>query len=297
VAGASEGRRVLTEVPWARSRALPWAVRRRLVAREIRRRSSERLPARLAAVRYAEPTALRPARATGPASPYVVGPIWQFWASGADNVPPVVARAMESVQRHADGRPVVVLDASSYRDYVTLPPHLDRLGEQVGWTHFSDVLRVYLLREHGGTWMDATLRLSAPMPADLVNGPLFAFGRPEDPFVLSSWLLHAAPGHPLVRALAAMLDAYWRENDELVDYFLSHFLVEAAVTVDRDLRRQWLDVPVCDHRPPHLLQAELAEPFDAHRLAQIEAQSWAHKLTWRVSDPAPDSFAQWLSEN
>jgi len=218
-------------------------------------------------------------------APQQNGPVWQLWANDGP-VPAVVRRCMESVRHHIGMRDHRILDAHTYSDYITLPPHIEAKREVMGWTHFSDVLRVNLLAEHGGIWLDATVMLTGPVPDEMGCLPFFAFTRPEDPFLLSSWCMQSAVGSALTVALAQMLDRYWAEHDELVDYFLLHFLFEAAVTGNRRLRAQWLEVPVHSHVPPHRLQDAFAEPFDEQRLTDLLRSSWIHKLTWKPPEAA-----------
>ena len=141
----------------------------------------------------------------------------------------------------------------------------------MGWTHFSDLLRIWLLADHGGTWIGATVMMSAPMPKHVDEVP-FRVPRPEDPFLLSSWFLHARPAHPIVLALRDMLDDYWCHHETLVEYFLLHFMFESAVTVDRRLRQMWMDVRSTASSPAPL-QSVLASEFDERVLREILAAS------------------------
>jgi hypothetical protein len=285
-------RRTLTTIPGARW-PVPWRLRRGRIESEMRERSPERLEGRLACIDYT-----RHINTAGTAHPFdPTTPIWQFWATGPDTAPPLVQRCLASVPVHAGNRPVIVLDQDTYRDYITLPAHIEDRREHIGWTHFSDILRVFLLAKHGGTWIDATAFLSAPAPADVANLPLFAFTRPEDPFVLSSWYLQASRAHPAVVSVRDMLDAYWKDNDDLVDYFLIHFMFEAAITADSTVRSAWLDTPVRDFQVPHLVQHRLADRMSKADLLELMKQSWIHKLTYKLPAEAaePDSAASVLA--
>lgn len=226
-------------------------------------------------------------------------PVWQFWATGADDAPPLVQRCLDSVVTHTQGRRYVLLDAENYSDYVTLPAHIEAKRARMGWTHFSDVLRVFLLAQHGGTWLDATVRLTAPVPSQISSQDFFCFTRPEDPFLLSSWFMHARQGDPITLSVARMLERYWSEHDDIIDYFLLHFLFEAAFTADPRLRSHWLRTPVHSYLPPHELQHLLSQRFDEQRLTALSAHSWIHKLTHKPPEAAaqPGTFYSWLSEN
>jgi 2-polyprenyl-3-methyl-5-hydroxy-6-metoxy-1,4-benzoquinol methylase len=153
-------------------------------------------------------------------------------------------------------------------------------------THFSDILRLHLLAEHGGTWIDATVMLSSPRPKVLEGLPFFAFTRPEDPFLLSSWYLQCQPGDQLMGAWRNLLVDYWTEHDDLTDYFVLHHLFEALMTLDPEARRRWVDTPVLSYEGPHRLQGILDRPFSAELVEEVLASEWIHKLTYKARGEA-----------
>ena len=83
--------------------------------------------------------------------------IWVFWWQGLYDMPPVIQECYKSVIRNANGRDVILLTEDNYKDYVQLPFHiLDKFNNRIiSYTHFSDILRVVLLKEYGGLWIDA----------------------------------------------------------------------------------------------------------------------------------------------
>lgn len=286
--------RHLTSVGAARWERLPWFIRRRAAELELIRRSPRRLAARMACLDYGRlPRQYHGAEihTTDPKAP-----IWQFWAAGGASAPPLVQRCLESVANHSEGHPVRVLDADTYHDYIRLPSRIEGLREQIGWAHISDILRVALLADHGGIWIDATARLSGPIPTAIATEPFFAFTRPEDPFLISSWYMASSAGHPVMRALTTMLGAYWTDQDGLIDYFLLHLLFEAAVTINASLRALWIATPVLSFGPPHVVQSMMAEQFDEARLQRALTGSWIHKLTWKLPGGLDQSgtVAEWL---
>lgn len=249
-------------------------------------RSDERLDARLACIPYAKE---RPRASAPSASTSADDTAWWFWATGADSAPPLVQRCLSTVRQTLGEDRVTVLDEQNYRDHVRLPPHIESLHETVGWTHFSDLLRLHLLAEHGGSWIDATVMLSAPPPPEIAGSDFFAFTRPEDPFLMSSWFLRASAGDPLVIVWRDLLVRYWADNSELRDYFLMHFMFETAVTAYPALREEWLRVPVHSFEPAHRVQAVLGEPAGSVDLQSLLSQSWIHKLTYKLP---VESFAE-----
>ena len=225
------------------------------------------------------------------------GPVWQYWAQGKDDAPPLVQSCFQSVERHLGRRDIIVVDDSSWRRYVQLDAHIAAKSASMTRTHFSDILRVELLHKYGGTWMDATVFLSDEPPEPMTEAKFFAFTRNADPFLLSSWFMTAQAGHCLIAALKEMLAHYWRENDALIDYFLLHHLFECAVTANGNLAQAWKKGPRYSSYVAHELQHRLARPFDRQTFQAICALTPVHKLTYKIDIPAMPgpSFFQAIS--
>ncbi len=224
---------------------------------------------------------IRPARGIGRRTADL--PIWQYWHEGQASAPPVIKRCLGSVSRWSGDRRVTILDQENLSRHVELPRQVLANVERMGQTHFSDIVRTHLLTQHGGTWLDASVYLTGPLQAVVDDLPFFVFSRPNDPFVLSSWLMHAWNGHPLPTALAQMLATYWAENDRLRDYFTIHFMFEAAISLHPQLKTLWLGMPRRMADAPHRLQFSLDEELSDAVLGEIVAGSHVHKLTYKLS--------------
>src|SRR3546814_10790494 len=70
-----------------------------------------------------------------------------------------------------------VLDGSILADYSDLPGYvLDKFKKgQIDHTHFSDLLRLNLLKNHGGIWLDATAYMTDFIPGYIHEQDFFVF--------------------------------------------------------------------------------------------------------------------------
>jgi hypothetical protein len=213
--------------------------------------------------------------------------IWQLWWQGIETAPPIVRTCLESVRRQLPQHEVVLLDAKSIADYVDVPGHLhDRLQrKEMSLVHFTDLVRVMLLAEHGGTWMDATVYLSAP-PAEFLDLPLFCFAvTPPDLLgagrvLASSWYIRAERGHPLPVAVRDLLIEFWRHEARSPHIYYFHLAFALAVAESEACGQAWRAVPFYSNVPPHVLQRELFRDFDAARFEAIKRMTPVHKLTY-----------------
>lgn len=214
--------------------------------------------------------------------------VWQLWWQGADQAPPLVRACFQSVRRHLPGQEVVVLDERTIEQHIAVPGHIyDRKKRgELSNVNFSDVLRALLLAEHGGTWMDATVYLTATPPAEFLHRPLFCFSlAPASQLgagrvLASSWFLHAERNSVLLAAVRDLLVEFWRHETDCVHPYYFHLMFALAVQESPDCAKLWQSVPFYSSVPPHVLQHELFAPFDAARFEAIQRMTPVHKLTY-----------------
>jgi Capsular polysaccharide synthesis protein len=212
-----------------------------------------------------------------------IGPIWQYWHSG-DQCPSIIQTCMASVQRHAGGRKIVFLSDDNLDNYVNLPDHIMAKRAQIGKTHFSDILRVHLLAQHGGTWIDASVFLTGEISHFTENRPFFVFTW-QRPYIISSWFMHSVAGYPFACILRDLLSKYWVSHDELRAYFILHYFFECVLTLHADLRPLWTIMPTLLADAPHRLQNALIEGANDAELRDICRRFPLHKLSWKFPEP------------
>ncbi|MEP7242008.1 MAG: capsular polysaccharide synthesis protein [Devosia sp.] len=265
-----------------------WSARREAIAALVRLRNPEGLRGRIAAVDYCAPP-LATTSATGE-----VGPVWQFWAQGWEGAPPIVRSCVESVRANTSGRQHVLLSVDTLKDYLDFSPEAVARFQFWSWTKVANLVRLMLLEKYGGTWIDATVFLAAPLPRYVEDSPLFVFRR-NDFRLLANWFMHSVQGHPLISACRVAYERYWMTTKERQSYFMFHFIVEAVVLSSRSLLQMWEEIP---ERPvPRELQDALDEPFDAERLREIFARSLIQKLSYKdepLPSDGPLTFRQYI---
>ena len=216
--------------------------------------------------------------------------IWTCWLQGEEQAPDVVKTCIGSLRKL--GRNVVVLTEENIPDYVTIPNYIMHKCAQgiINNTHFSDILRVALLSERGGTWIDATVFISDQTLIGEVmeNYPLFAYSFAmrdsiSDCMLFDSWFLHSVSANPIILDVRDMLYEYWEKEDSLMHYFLFHLMFSIACR----RHSEWNDaIPIFSLEPCHLLQHEMLAPYDELRWRHIMQCSGVHKLTYKYDTNA-----------
>lgn len=202
--------------------------------------------------------------------------IWVCWLQGLNSAPRLVQDCVAQMQRWAQGYEIRIVTAENMADYVHLPEHiLTKLhAGQITYTHFSDILRIFLLARHGGIWMDSTVLLTGSLPDYLTSTPLFFYQSPREsgnPHAGSSWLIAAAPHHPVAENVASLLTCYWQHEDHLRDYFLFHDFVTMAVQDTEPGRRALSVMPCVSSILPHTYTPASFASCPIHKLSYKHA--------------------------
>ncbi len=208
--------------------------------------------------------------------------IWQYWEG--QNIPILVRGCLDSVANYYPKRKL--LNFSSLEHYINLPGfYFDYLKRgKIKPAGFSDVVRAYLLKEHGGIWLDATIYLTSYLPDWLTKSPLFWFQAREledlDGLNLASYCLRSIPHHPIFEMLVASIDAYWKNNQFTLNYFwFLHLLTMLTHTnIGRDCIK---NMPFFSFIPVERLQWELLNPYTKERWNQLKLISTIHKLSYK----------------
>ena len=222
--------------------------------------------------------------------------VWVCWLQGIEQAPPLVQHCYRSLQKNMPDREVILLTEDNYREYVTFPAHIEKklASGVITRTHFSDLLRLELLINHGGTWIDATVFCSGgQIPGYMLDSDLFLFqnlkpGADGHATVISSWFMTACTNHPILLLTRALLYRYWEKRNAMVDYFLIHDFFQLAIETYPE---EWNRVVPFSNSTPHILLLRLFETYDPAIWDATVSQTPFHKLSYKFSD------AQWQKEN
>lgn len=158
--------------------------------------------------------------------------IWVCWWQGEENMPEVVKVCYRSIKKLSGRHPVVLITEENLKDYVQLPQIImDKYDAGIiSKTHFSDILRFYLLKEHGGIWMDITNFLTAQIDTFVpVDSTFYSYKHITEYNNVSqglwtSYFNASGKGNIIPSYLYDSLVSYWSRTDKLEDYLLLDFI-------------------------------------------------------------------------
>ena len=215
--------------------------------------------------------------------------VWVCWMQGLEQAPALVQRCYRSLQDNLKGKEIVLLTESNFYQYVHIPDFIiEKLHKGIiTRTHFSDILRLELLIQQGGTWIDATVFCSGgDIPKYMMEDEFFIFqkvkpGSDGSAINMSSWFMSAWSNHKFLLATRELLYAYWRKNDRIIDYFLLHLFM---MIVKDYYMEEWKQIIPYPNSLPHVLQLMQFEKFDRRRWDAACKASPFHKLTYKVKE-------------
>jgi len=218
--------------------------------------------------------------------------IWMYWDTGEATAPPVVAACIDSWRRRNPDWTVTVLDGESLA-------RLEIPGKPAPMTvqAYSDLVRLWLLRRHGGVWIDATVMCLRPLndwlpPLTRYGFFAFVWSAADKWFVLpnvhrimTSWFLASEPDGEIVTAWEARSVAYWEGRSTPHDYYWVHLILEYMILTDRKIRRAFRAMPKLGAYGPHLVHdyVHAGRDGDAVRAALESGAVPVQKLRWNWS--------------
>jgi hypothetical protein len=241
-----------------------------------------------------------------------------LWLDTEAKAPPVCQLAFERWRQLNPDWTLRVLD---HRDLPELLADYPEFVRRLPAAAISDIVRIELLAEIGGIWIDATVLPACPLAdwlPDVMQTGFFAFDRPGADRPLSSWFLAAQPGHPIILKWREEVRRYWtRPRQLLMDpregrpvvpnpddwvnpeaapemaqypYFWFHYLFGYLAGTDPEFSSQWAQCPKLSAQPPHQLQKMLKNgggDAEAMWTSFLEAAP-LQKLKWDL--PLPEDF-------
>ena len=215
--------------------------------------------------------------------------IWIFWGQGIELAPQIVKTCINTVKKNITDKEIVILDFNNYKEYIDFPDYIEKKlkEEKITYTHFSDLLRIQLLTELGGIWLDATVLCTGKIPDYILNSELFVYKNIEldksekENIVASSWLISSWSNNNIIRATRDLLFEYWKKENYLSNYFLFHLFFTMAT---EKYEEEWKKVPTFSNVNPHILQFELLDEYNKERFNQIIEISSIHKLNRRFEN-------------
>lgn len=232
--------------------------------------------------------------------------IWVMWWQGAEQMPPVVKACHESLLRHARGLEVVVITKDNIDEYVKLPEHIRRKLDEgrISLPALSDYIRVSLLSDYGGIWIDSTMFFVRDIPSAAINGHFFTIREHKEAanfFCVShsEWsgqFLAATMTHcRIFEKERKMWETYWENYDSNIEYLMTDFFKARIFATDSEARRM-LEAGKPTNGKLYMLSENINATYDATLWEKMSEGEECFKLTYKMKFKEGDTFYHRLIE-
>lgn len=214
--------------------------------------------------------------------------IWFCWFQGIENAPDIVKICYNSLKKLND-KELILITKENMFEYISFPQFIMEKWKNgiISSTHISDLLRLELLINHGGLWVDATIFCSSSNIPDYIdNSDLFFYqhltlNKYARSAFISSWLISAKSNNKILMATRYLLYKYWEKNDYQIDYFILHHFMTLVLEFYPET---WDQIVPVDNSTPHILQNKLFEIYDPSIWKPLKESACFHKLTYKFDD-------------
>jgi len=89
--------------------------------------------------------------------------IWLLWFQGWENAPYLQREVALSWENNNPGWKIQYLDMNNLNDFIKYIDYMYDTNKQISLQAKSDIVRLSLLKNHGGVWADSTMLCMQPL--------------------------------------------------------------------------------------------------------------------------------------
>lgn len=220
--------------------------------------------------------------------------IWTIWWEGIDSAPKLVQNCINRMVHLHPDKKVIVITAKNYKDYCDIPDNIINKVEKgkIILSVFADIIKFNVLKNHGGVYCDSTVYIYTKLPDYLWNKPVFS---PKDRSGIArryipkgKWtgnFLSGQAGHGFFCYGNDFLEAYWNNNDKLLEYFLLDDIIKVAYKYNIAEFKNIIDTNNIFWDDYNLISPKLSEVWsDEIEHTLVGNETPAYKLSYKRED-------------
>lgn len=217
-------------------------------------------------------------------------PVWQYWHQGAGKCPEQVKMDLNSLKGKTRRHERIVLDKNSYKEYVSLPPYIEEKMAQgkMDIAVFSDFLRMALLKECGGIWVDSTFFFTNELPQEVDNYAFYSikqYGKRKWVVTKDLWsvgmLSSAQGGNALVNFCYDFLCEYWKKENAPIGYLMTDCIIAIGYEKIDSIKKLIDDVPNNNGHAFDFVTSFADEPYNKNTLSEMNNDTYLYQLTYK----------------
>jgi hypothetical protein len=214
--------------------------------------------------------------------------IWVCWWQGIESAPVLVQKCIESIIENAGSHKVVIITRNNIDDYIRIPNIIMSKVDNglMSLTHLADFIRLSLLADYGGIWIDATIYMSGELPNDILNYQFYSVKTlSNSEFYISkykwtTYFLVSSKNNIMFKYLRDIFLEYWENENSIVDFFLLDYTIYLGYEHIHIIKNMIDSVPY--NNPQILLMFnKLNEKHTDILYKELTNNTILHKLSWK----------------
>lgn len=228
--------------------------------------------------------------------------IWIFWYQGWESAPQIVKDCRCTTEKYIDNEKYNVhyLTKDNYTSFVRFPKWImDKVSAgTISLTEFSNLIRLALLYQYGGVWMDATLYLTDTIDENIMDYPYYTIKRlPEHPMYCISrhqWSSFFMTTNQckakFFQEILTLHIEYWRRENYIFDYLMFDYLMALILRNHPNMAKEWETIPQ-NNIDSLFIEHSLNSRYAPDKWKEIRKGTCIFKLTYKIplSDD-PDTY-------
>ena len=221
--------------------------------------------------------------------PAPVKHIWVMWWQGIDNAPDLVKKCVNILKEKNDEYTITILDRDNYQKYVEIPSYITSKFEKgkISIANYSDVIRMALLYQYGGFWIDSTVLLFDGWDKDYAQLPFFSIKNhltyidgAVSKFRFATFFMYSKKSNTFFLLIRDFLYDYWKHHDRTIDYMLIDYVMLLICFHNREFKAMLNQVPFTN-KNVHTLRNHMGEEYTPQRFAELTKDTQIFKLTYK----------------
>ena len=216
--------------------------------------------------------------------------IWICWLQGEENAPALVKKCIQSIRNHNPSCSVRLISLENYTQYISIPDYIVRKYQtgMISNAHFSDIIRMNLINDYGGLWLDATIFCARRIPDSVFEMTFFSGKSPRitgsyvSEYQWTSFILGGKAHSTFFSFMVDFYKEYWEKNNKAIDYLFMDYAIVLA-------RNKIPFIDQCIEAVPenNLLRDEIQNHFndkyESHQFeGWINSETYLFKTSWRM---------------
>lgn len=211
--------------------------------------------------------------------------VWILWWQGEENAPIIVKNCIQSVRKYTNN--LIVITKDNYNSYVNIDNNIISKFKKgiITIQNLSDIIRMNLLSNYGGYWVDATIYLTDNVFDSIMDWSFFS---PKSNHSLcknisnGKWCGFFIGGYDVIlyRFMRDCFNNYWKKHNIIIDYFLIDYLIELAYRNINSIRNN-INLNQINNQEIYSLNSIKNEKYNYNIIKKITSINKIHKLTYK----------------